>query len=149
MILFEAQRQRREAGFYDAPRLDEAERQRLAFGYLHPRQAAQLARTGAGVSRSWTKTATSRAPYKTLWKPRFEMTDTQSALKGELEAKLERLRKMMAAGNVRAVHVAKLGNLAWLLCGGDALVSFADPPVAEAVVTQKRVVVLMAGGRKR
>ncbi len=42
VILFEAQRQRREAGFYDAPRLDEAERQRLAFGYLHPRQAARL-----------------------------------------------------------------------------------------------------------
>ena len=60
-----------------------------------------------------------------------------------MEAKLERLRKMMAAGNVTAVHIAKLGNLAWLLCGGDALVSFADPPVAEAVVTQKRVVVLM------
>lgn len=42
VILFEAQRQRREAGFYDAPRLSEAERRRLAFGYLHPRQAAQL-----------------------------------------------------------------------------------------------------------
>lgn len=42
VILFEAQRQRREAGFYDAPRLSEAERQRLAFGYLHPRQAEQL-----------------------------------------------------------------------------------------------------------
>ncbi len=46
VILFEAQRQRREAGFYDAPRLDEAERRRLAFGYLHPRQAAQLSELG-------------------------------------------------------------------------------------------------------
>ncbi len=46
VILFEAQRQRREAGFYDAPRLDEAERRRLAFGYLHPRQAAQLSALG-------------------------------------------------------------------------------------------------------
>lgn len=46
VILFEAQRQRREAGFYDAPRLDEAERRRLAFGYLHPRQAAQLSASG-------------------------------------------------------------------------------------------------------
>jgi len=51
---------------------------------------------------------------------------------------------MMAANNVGAVHVAQLGNLAWLLCGGDALVSFADSPVAEAVVTQKGVSVLMA-----
>lgn len=46
VILFEAQRQRREAGFYDAPRLSEAERRRLAFGYLHPRQAAQLEARG-------------------------------------------------------------------------------------------------------
>lgn len=42
VILFEAQRQRREASFYDAPRLGEVERRRLAFSYLHPRQAAQL-----------------------------------------------------------------------------------------------------------
>jgi len=46
VILFEAQRQRREAGFYDAPRLSEAERRRLAFSYLHPRQAAQLSASG-------------------------------------------------------------------------------------------------------
>lgn len=62
----------------------------------------------------------------------------------ELSVKLERLRKLMAANNFTAVHVAKLGNLAWLLCGGDALVSFADAPVAEAVVTPQRVVVLMS-----
>ena len=67
----------------------------------------------------------------------------KDALGKELEIKLERLRKMMAANNAAAVHIAKLSNLAWLLCGGDALVSFADAPVAEAVVTQKRVVVLM------
>ncbi len=46
VVLFEAQQQRREAGFYDAPRLSEAERRRLAFGYLHPRQAAQLEARG-------------------------------------------------------------------------------------------------------
>ncbi len=46
VILFEAQRQRREAGFYDSSRLSEAERRRLAFGYLHPRQAAQLSALG-------------------------------------------------------------------------------------------------------
>lgn len=46
VILFEAQRQRLEAGFYDVPRLGEAERRRLAFGYLHPRQAAQLEACG-------------------------------------------------------------------------------------------------------
>lgn len=62
----------------------------------------------------------------------------------ELALKLQRLRKLMAANNVGAVHLAKLGNLAWLLCGGDALVSFADGPVAEAVVTAKSVTVLMA-----
>lgn len=68
----------------------------------------------------------------------------KEALEHELNTKLERLRKTMAAGNVSAVHLGKLGNLAWLLCGGDALVSFADPPVAEAVVTQQRVVVMMS-----
>lgn len=46
VILFEAQRQRREAGFYAAPRLDEATRNRLAFEYLHPRQAEQLSASG-------------------------------------------------------------------------------------------------------
>jgi tRNA (guanosine-2'-O-)-methyltransferase len=46
VILFEAQRQRREAGFYNAPRLSGAERRRLAFSYLHPRQAAQLSAAG-------------------------------------------------------------------------------------------------------
>ena len=71
-------------------------------------------------------------------------TDSRDAHRAELAAKLARLRKMMAANNVSAVHLGKLGNLAWLLCGGDALVSFADPPIAEAVVTQKQVVVLMA-----
>ncbi len=65
-------------------------------------------------------------------------------LEHEMNAKLERLRLMMAANNVSAVHLAKLGNLAWLLCGGDALVSFADPPVAEAVVTSQKVVVMMS-----
>ena len=42
VILFEAQRQRLEAGLYDTPQLNEAERQRRAFAYLHPRQATQL-----------------------------------------------------------------------------------------------------------
>lgn len=46
VILFEAQRQRREAGFYDAPRLDEAARKRLTFEYLHPRRAEQLRAAG-------------------------------------------------------------------------------------------------------
>lgn len=46
VILFEAQRQRRDAGFYHAPRLSLEERQRLAFEYLHPRQAAQLSALG-------------------------------------------------------------------------------------------------------
>ena len=46
VILFEAQRQRLETGLYDTPQLSEAERQRRAFRYLHPRQAAQLAAVG-------------------------------------------------------------------------------------------------------
>ncbi len=71
-------------------------------------------------------------------------TDPEDARGKELAVKLGRLRKMMAANNVSAVHLGKLGNLAWLLCGGDALVSFADAPVAEAVVTQKQALVLMA-----
>lgn len=61
----------------------------------------------------------------------------------EFSEKLGRLRKTMAAGGFGAAHLSKLGNLSWLLCGGDALVSFADPPVAEAVITPQRVVVLM------
>ncbi len=49
---------------------------------------------------------------------------------------------MMAAANLDAVHIANLGNLSWLLCGADLLVSFADAPVAEAVVTQTAVTVV-------
>jgi tRNA (guanosine-2'-O-)-methyltransferase len=46
VILFEAQRQRREAGFYDAPRLSERERQRQAFLWLYPKQAKRLIEQG-------------------------------------------------------------------------------------------------------
>lgn len=46
VILFEAQRQRLAAGLYAAPQLSRSERQRRAFGYLHPRQAAQLKALG-------------------------------------------------------------------------------------------------------
>lgn len=42
VILFEAQRQRREAGMYDSPRLPESVRRRLAFEWLYPREAALL-----------------------------------------------------------------------------------------------------------
>jgi len=47
VILFEAQRQRREAGLYDLPRLSEAAMHRQAFRWLHPRQAALLEASGA------------------------------------------------------------------------------------------------------
>ena len=60
----------------------------------------------------------------------------------ELEQKLARVRLMMAANNVSAVHVAALGNLAWLLCGADLAVALTGAPVAEAVVTQQGVSVL-------
>lgn len=46
VILFEAQRQRREAGFYNSPRLGDTERRRKTFESLHPRQAEQLTAAG-------------------------------------------------------------------------------------------------------
>lgn len=42
VILFEAQRQRREAGRYDRPSLSERTRNDLAFRWLHPHLAARL-----------------------------------------------------------------------------------------------------------
>ena len=60
----------------------------------------------------------------------------------ELAEKLARVRLMMAANNVSAVHVAGLGNLAWLLCGADLAVALTGAPVAEAVVTQQGITVV-------
>lgn len=60
----------------------------------------------------------------------------------EFGQKLSRLRLTMAANNYDAVHLAQLGNLAWLLCGADLVVSLVDQPVAEAVVTSKAVTVI-------
>jgi tRNA (guanosine-2'-O-)-methyltransferase len=51
VILFEAQRQRRRAGLYDAPRLDDAERNALAVRWLHPRQARWLEDRGLPLPR--------------------------------------------------------------------------------------------------
>lgn len=42
VILFEAQRQRLEAGFYAQPQMEKAELERLAFEWLHPREARVL-----------------------------------------------------------------------------------------------------------
>lgn len=47
VLLFEAQRQRREAGLYQQPRLTPAERDALAVRWMHPRAAARL--TAAGL----------------------------------------------------------------------------------------------------
>lgn len=66
----------------------------------------------------------------------------------ELSEKLARVRLMMAANNVSAVHVAQLGNLAWLLCGADLAVALTGAPVAEAVVTQRGVTVLASSIEK-
>jgi Xaa-Pro aminopeptidase len=63
-------------------------------------------------------------------------------LTSELEQKLSRLRLMMAANNYDAVHLAQLGNLSWLLCGADMVVSLINEPVAEAVVTKKHVTIV-------
>ena len=46
VILFEAQRQRRAAGMYDAPQLPEALRQQQAFRWLQPKQAARCDEAG-------------------------------------------------------------------------------------------------------
>jgi tRNA (guanosine-2'-O-)-methyltransferase len=46
VILFEAQRQRREAGLYDAPTLTERERNDLAVRWLYPREAERLLAVG-------------------------------------------------------------------------------------------------------
>lgn len=46
VILFEAQRQRRAAGYYGAPRLPEAVRRELAVRWLHPREVAMLEERG-------------------------------------------------------------------------------------------------------
>lgn len=67
------------------------------------------------------------------------MTEHRS---GELTEKLSRVRRMMVANGFEAVHIAGLGNLAWLLCGADLVVSLTDPPVAEAVVTSRAVTVV-------
>jgi Xaa-Pro dipeptidase len=62
----------------------------------------------------------------------------------EFGQKLSRLRLMMAANNYDAVHFAQLGNLTWLLCGGDLVVSLINEPVAEVVITSKTVTVVAA-----
>jgi len=46
VILFEAQRQRLEAGLYDRPQMEKAELNRLAFEWLHPREARVLRERG-------------------------------------------------------------------------------------------------------
>ncbi len=66
----------------------------------------------------------------------------------EFGQKLSRVRLMMAANNYDAVHFAQLGNLSWLLCGADLVVSLINDPVAEAIVTQKTVTVVAASIEK-
>lgn len=46
VILFEAARQRAEAGFYDAPRLEPRFSERLEYEWLHPREAEHLRSRG-------------------------------------------------------------------------------------------------------
>jgi tRNA (guanosine-2'-O-)-methyltransferase len=46
VILFEAQRQRREAGLYDAPRLSDRERNDQAVRWMYPREAARCDAAG-------------------------------------------------------------------------------------------------------
>lgn len=47
LLLFEAQRQRRAAGLYDAPRLDPETYARILFEWTHPAVAAQCRKRGA------------------------------------------------------------------------------------------------------
>lgn len=51
VILFEAQRQRREAGRYDRPALSDRVRNELAFRWLHPHAAARLDAEGLPYPR--------------------------------------------------------------------------------------------------
>ncbi len=60
----------------------------------------------------------------------------------ELAEKLARVRLMMAANGLGAVHFGTLGNLAWLLGGADLAVSLTNASVAEAVVTKDACVVV-------
>jgi Metallopeptidase family M24 len=60
----------------------------------------------------------------------------------ELEQKLSRIRLMMAANNYNAVHLTRLDNVSWVLCGADLVVSLIDKPVAEVVVTSKNITVV-------
>jgi tRNA (guanosine-2'-O-)-methyltransferase len=46
LLLFEAQRQRRAGGFYDAPRLDPALYDRTLFEWMYPRIAARCRERG-------------------------------------------------------------------------------------------------------
>ena len=48
LILFEAQRQRAAAGFYDTPRLDPETRSKLLFEWVYPKLAALCRRHGVG-----------------------------------------------------------------------------------------------------
>jgi tRNA (guanosine-2'-O-)-methyltransferase len=48
LLLFEAQRQRRAAGFYDAPRLDPEIHARTLFEWVYPAIAAQCRKRGVG-----------------------------------------------------------------------------------------------------
>ena len=47
LLLFEAQRQRRAAGFYDAPRLDAETHARMLFEWVYPEIAARCRARGA------------------------------------------------------------------------------------------------------
>lgn len=60
----------------------------------------------------------------------------------ELQTKLARMRTMMSSSGYSAVHVTQIGNLAWLLCGADLVVSLTNAAVAEVVVTHQDVTVI-------
>ncbi|HEX7003145.1 MAG TPA: M24 family metallopeptidase [Trueperaceae bacterium] len=55
---------------------------------------------------------------------------------GELEVKLERVRRLLHQRDADAAFFTTSGNVSWLLCGGDPLVSLTDPPVASILVTR-------------
>lgn len=61
---------------------------------------------------------------------------------GELEGKLQRLRKLLDQQRMDAIYLSRAGNLSWLLAGGDPLVSLVGPPVARALVTDEEARVL-------
>ena len=54
----------------------------------------------------------------------------------ELEAKLERVRRLLHGRDMDAAYFTSAGNISWILGGGDPIVSLVDPPVVSILITR-------------